>query len=100
MWVIRRRVASRADLFFVVLLHAENKEVREAVYETMRWWLDKGVDGFRVSLSRRVEFEIRRVLLISRPSLSSQMDVINLISKTDGLPDGSYSICSTLQSRR
>ncbi|KAL7415802.1 glycoside hydrolase family 13 protein [Mrakia frigida] len=43
-------------------LNWENKEVREAVYETMRWWLDKGVDGFR-------------------------MDVINLISKTDGLPD-------------
>ena len=44
-------------------LNWENPEVREAVYEMMRWWLDRGVDGFR-------------------------MDVINLISKPPGLPDG------------
>jgi oligo-1,6-glucosidase len=44
-------------------LNWENPEVRHAVYEMMRWWLDRGVDGFR-------------------------MDVINLISKTPGLPDG------------
>src|SRR5690606_4263718 len=36
--------------------------VRQAVYAMMRWWLDRGVDGFR-------------------------MDVINLISKPEGLPD-------------
>ncbi|WP_225335520.1 glycoside hydrolase family 13 protein [Halomicrobium urmianum] len=40
-----------------------NPEVREAVYDMMTWWLEKGIDGFR-------------------------MDVINLISKTEGLPDG------------
>lgn len=44
-------------------LNWENPEVREAVYDMMRWWLDRGVDGFR-------------------------MDVINLISKPEGLPDG------------
>ena len=44
-------------------LNWENPEVREAVYAMMRWWLDRGVDGFR-------------------------MDVINLISKDPGLPDG------------
>ncbi|TKV57371.1 alpha-glucosidase [Nakamurella flava] len=48
-------------------LNWENREVREAVYAMMRWWLDRGVDGFR-------------------------MDVINMISKAvqpDGsLPDG------------
>ncbi len=40
----------------------ENPEVRAAVHAMMRWWLDRGVDGFR-------------------------MDVINFISKTEGLPD-------------
>jgi oligo-1,6-glucosidase len=40
----------------------ENPRVREEVYQMMRWWLDKGVDGFR-------------------------MDVINMISKAPGLPD-------------
>jgi oligo-1,6-glucosidase len=41
----------------------ENAAVREAVYEMMRWWVARGVDGFR-------------------------MDVINFISKDPALPDG------------
>ncbi|GAA3464589.1 alpha-glucosidase [Saccharothrix longispora] len=44
-------------------LNWENPEVREAVYDMMRWWLDRGVDGFR-------------------------MDVVNFISKDPALPDG------------
>ncbi len=44
-------------------LNWENPEVRQAVYAMMRWWLERGVDGFR-------------------------MDVINLISKDTALPDG------------
>ncbi len=44
-------------------LNWENPEVRDAVYAMMRWWLDRGVDGFR-------------------------MDVINMISKDLALPDG------------
>jgi len=44
-------------------LNWENPEVRDAVYEMMNWWLDRGVDGFR-------------------------MDVINFISKVTSLPDG------------
>jgi oligo-1,6-glucosidase len=43
-------------------LNWENAEVRQAVYGIMRWWLDRGVDGFR-------------------------MDVINMISKDTSLPD-------------
>ncbi|MCQ4087136.1 alpha-glucosidase [Saccharibacillus sp. JS10] len=42
-------------------LNWENPKVRQAVYKMMKFWLDKGVDGFR-------------------------MDVINLISKVEGLP--------------
>ncbi len=44
-------------------LNWENPEVRQAVYDMMRWWVGRGVDGFR-------------------------MDVINLISKPSGLADG------------
>jgi oligo-1,6-glucosidase len=43
-------------------LNWENPEVRQAVYAMMRWWLDRGVDGFR-------------------------MDVIDMISKDTSLPD-------------
>jgi oligo-1,6-glucosidase/alpha-glucosidase len=41
----------------------ENPEVREAVFEMMNWWFEKGIDGFR-------------------------MDVINLLSKPQSFPDG------------
>jgi len=44
-------------------LNWDNPEVRAEVSDMVSWWLAKGVDGFR-------------------------MDVINLISKTEGLPDG------------
>jgi oligo-1,6-glucosidase len=44
-------------------LNWENPEVRAAVHEMVAWWLDRGVDGFR-------------------------MDVVNFVSKVDGLPDG------------
>ncbi len=44
-------------------LNWDNPKVRDEVFSMMTWWLDKGVDGFR-------------------------MDVISLISKPEGLPDG------------
>jgi len=42
-------------------LNWENPTLRKEIYDMMMWWLDKGIDGFR-------------------------MDVINLISKAEGLP--------------
>ena len=42
-------------------LNWENEKLRQEVYDMMKWWFEKGVDGFR-------------------------MDVINLISKVEGLP--------------
>ena len=29
-------------------LNWENQQVRSAIYDMMRWWLDKGIDGFRI----------------------------------------------------
>ena len=43
-------------------LNWENENLRQAVYSMMKFWLDKGIDGFR-------------------------MDVCNLFSKAEGLPD-------------
>ena len=48
-------------------LNWENPQVRREVYRMMNWWLDKGVDGFR-------------------------MDVISLISKDPDFPDGPVGI--------
>lgn len=44
-------------------LNWDHKPLRDEVSKMVRWWLDKGVDGFR-------------------------LDVINYISKQEGLPDG------------
>ncbi len=46
-------------------LNWRNEAVREEIHDMMNWWLDHGIDGFR-------------------------MDVINLVSKTEGLPDGEH----------
>ena len=44
-------------------LNWDNPKVRDEVFRMMRWWCDRGIDGFR-------------------------MDVISMISKVPGLPDG------------
>lgn len=44
-------------------LNWENPAVREEIYDLINWWLEKGIDGFR-------------------------LDVINLISKDQRFPDG------------
>lgn len=42
-------------------LNWENPKVREEVYQFMRFWLDKGIDGFRMDavcmISKRLDFE-------------------------------------------
>ncbi|WP_394583443.1 glycoside hydrolase family 13 protein [Cytobacillus firmus] len=43
-------------------LNWENPKLRKEIYDMMTWWLEKGIDGFR-------------------------MDVVNFISKVEGLPD-------------
>ncbi|MBM7662397.1 oligo-1,6-glucosidase [Bacillus mesophilus] len=43
-------------------LNWKNGEVREEIYKMMRYWLDKGIDGFR-------------------------MDVVNLLAKIEGFPN-------------
>lgn len=44
-------------------LNWENPRVREEIYMMMKWWLDKGINGFR-------------------------MDTVNMFSKVPGLPNG------------
>ena len=48
-------------------LNWDNEAVRGEIHDMVSWWLEKGVDGFR-------------------------MDVINYISKSSGLPEGNESI--------
>ena len=52
-------------------LNWENENLRKDLYDMINWWLDKGVDGFR-------------------------LDVISFISKQDGLPDGNDNIAAMM----
>ncbi|WHY87306.1 alpha-glucosidase [Neobacillus novalis] len=38
-------------------LNWENQEVRSALYEMVNWWLDKGIDGFRVDAISHIKKE-------------------------------------------
>lgn len=38
-------------------LNWRNKEVRDALYDTVNWWLDKGIDGFRVDAISHINKE-------------------------------------------
>lgn len=38
-------------------LNWENKEVRKALYEMINWWLDKGIDGFRIDAISHIKKE-------------------------------------------
>ncbi|CAH2716906.1 Oligo-1,6-glucosidase [Neobacillus rhizosphaerae] len=38
-------------------LNWENEEVRKALYEMVNWWLDKGIDGFRVDAISHIKKE-------------------------------------------
>lgn len=38
-------------------LNWENSEVRKALYEMINWWLDKGIDGFRVDAISHIKKE-------------------------------------------
>lgn len=38
-------------------LNWENKEVRQALYNMINWWLDKGIDGFRVDAISHIKKE-------------------------------------------
>ena len=38
-------------------LNWENPEVRRALYDTVNWWLDKGIDGFRVDAISHIKKE-------------------------------------------
>ena len=61
---------SKTDMYYLHIfakkqpdLNWDNPKVRNDIYDMMTWWLDKGIDGFR-------------------------MDVISLISKKPDFPDG------------
>ena len=65
-WALHLFASSQPDLNW------DNPVVRREVADVVHWWLDRGIDGFR-------------------------LDVINFISKREGLPDGNEFIASLME---
>ena len=65
-WVLHLFASGQLDLDW------DNPEVRSEVADIVGWWLDRGIDGFR-------------------------LDVINYISKRTGLPDGNEFIGKVME---
>jgi oligo-1,6-glucosidase len=65
-------------------LNWDNPDVRAAVFDMMKFWLDRGIHGFRVLTATSFTYS---------PTANhiKQMDVINHISKVHGLPDAAIS---------
>lgn len=48
-------------------LNWENEEVRNELYKMINWWLDKGIDGFRVdAISHIKKKRVLRIWIIQR----------------------------------
>ncbi len=65
-WALHLFAVSQPDLNW------DNPAVRREVADVVHWWLDRGIDGFR-------------------------LDVINFISKREGLPDGNEFVASLME---
>ncbi|MGO1383375.1 MAG: alpha-glucosidase [Arachnia sp.] len=65
-WALRLFAPGQPDLNW------DNPEVRREVADIVGWWLERGIDGFR-------------------------LDVINFISKREGLPDGNAFVGSLME---
>jgi oligo-1,6-glucosidase len=50
-------------------LNWENPEVREAIYAMMRWWLDRGVDGFRMDVINLISKDLERDVYFNGPRM-------------------------------
>ena len=50
-------------------LNWENPAVREAIYAMMRWWLDRGVDGFRMDVINLISKDLERGVYFNGPRI-------------------------------
>lgn len=69
-------------------LNWDNPDVRRAGRDVMQFWVDRGCDGFRVRLG--IQDSLHNHLAVDLIEMI-KMDVINLVSKVEGLPDAPIS---------
>ena len=64
-------------------LNWANREVRDDFLKTLRFWSDRGVDGFRVDVAHALTKDLTEPLL-------SKVELSAANTGTDGFPDGSH----------
>ena len=67
-------------------LNWENPEVRTAVYEMINWWLDKGVDGFRVDAISHIK-KMPADTMLPSPEGKPYVTAFSMYSNIDGIHD-------------
>lgn len=78
-------------------LNWENPEVRSALYAMVRWWLDKGVDGFRIDAITHIKKqpgfpdEVNQPHHVIRPSLSMYTNIPGILDHISELCDKAFS---------
>jgi alpha-glucosidase len=64
-------------------LNWSNREIRDDFLKTLRFWSDRGVDGFRVDVAHALTKDLTEPLI-------SKVDLSAANTGTDGFPDGSH----------
>ena len=65
-------------------LNWENKDVRYALYEMINWWLDKGIDGFRVDAISHIKKE-EGLLDMENPDKLDYVPCFDKMMNVDGI---------------
>ncbi len=63
-------------------LNWENEEVRQALYDMVNWWLDKGIDGFRVDAISHIKKDLTD---IEDPEQNLYVEAWNKMMNVDGI---------------
>lgn len=95
----------RTDQYFMHLfsrrqpdLNWENHEMRTAVYDMMRWWLDKGIDGFRIDAISHLKKEPTLADVPNPENLPYAPSMVSHLNY-DGLLDYVDAICGDVFNR-
>ena len=96
---------ARTDQYFMHLfsrrqpdLNWENHEMRTAVYDMMRWWLDKGIDGFRIDAIAHMKKEPTLADVPNPENLPYAPSMVSHLNY-DGLLDYVDDICEKVFNR-
>ncbi|MDU5262128.1 MAG: alpha-glucosidase [Clostridium celatum] len=64
-------------------LNWDNKRVREKIYEMMNFWLDLGIEGFRMDVIELIGKDVDNLLIVNGPNLHTYIQEMNKMTFGD-----------------